>query len=337
MIKMKKMIMYIFVAAFCSDVIAQADFVANSETIRVNALLDSVSFYDLDFDYNKQITLPDSIKRKMTRTLCRELPKKEVARIKGIFEKDYFVKINKNEALRIKSNDSIRSFDAIYDSILQVQVNRSLQYYKTNNCIPSSLVLACGSWGVSESLPVLRHYLADSTICASHYHILAAMAKLGDSLAYDELIIRSSLDYWVKKQIVDTVSWNSRFEDLGRVYQQLRDNKGMAYYLKSKELLLCVPDYLKVKGDALVEFSGESFFSLAIVGICWELKGLYTYNENKEWSDIIETYLSVIKKVQFKEVSEAEKKMIWETYLSDAYIQKVIEDLKECIRINDEF
>jgi hypothetical protein len=304
----------------------------------VNAILDSVAFYDIKLDYNKQLSLPDSVKAKMLLALGKQLPKKFIYDMKKRFEKDQdLVNYYKKLAKKIKQRDTLRDFKTIYDSLVLVRIKKNENYILVNNCIPSSLVLACGSWGVAEALPLLRHYLDDSTTCVSHYFILAAMARLGDNWAFDELLRRSHLNYWVEKHVVDTVSWNIKYEDLSKVLQLLRDINSMSYYLKSKELLLCAPDFLKVKGRVLLQFSGlEPSYSLAITQLCVELN-CFQFKDKKSWDLILGPYWKNISKIGFNETSKMEKQKIWNEFLSDSYIKKITDELKEWIKVNVEF
>jgi hypothetical protein len=324
--------------ALCTKIIAQENSNTSNNTIWINAQLDSIAYYDLDFNYNKSVILPDSIKDKMAKALGRQLPLQLIKTMKKEIESDItLLEYYHNKANKIKQHDTLRDLNTIYDSLIQIRISKTKSHLITHNCIPNSLVLACGNWGVTQALPLLRKYLSDSTICVSHYHILAAMAKLGDKWAYKELLKRSNIEHLVKLRLVDTLNWNSKYEDFSKILQLLTDINDMAYYLKSKELLLCTPDFLKIKGRNLVQFSNDQFYRLTIISICTELNSFFLNKEKLEWNTIIETYRTEIWKVEFSETKESVKHQVWNDSLSDTYIQKVIDDLKEWIQVNVEF
>ncbi|QKG81024.1 hypothetical protein [Tenuifilum thalassicum] len=85
---MKRFLLLTFLVNLCLVSIAQNNTSSNNEVILVNAILDSVAFYDIKLDYNKQLSLPDSVKAKMLLALGKQLPNKFIYDMKKRFEKD---------------------------------------------------------------------------------------------------------------------------------------------------------------------------------------------------------------------------------------------------------
>jgi hypothetical protein len=315
---------FLLTVIFCDFTLAQTD-----EIRELNYLFDTKTYYDIELDYKKNITLPDSIKQKFISVLRGEVPKKIADSILFFTQQD---KERYWEYSQKKCNgDSICSkemYNNLYQKWYDDKYKKLYDYYKVNKTV----VLAAGSWYINDVVPILENAIGDSKY--DQPAVLMALAKLGNDSIKQILIEKYSLPYILQTTELDTVNDNFLYWD-NWTTQILDEGIRVAMYLKNKEILLNLTDLIYIRGRDDMNIA-ESFTVSWFVNDFDDYNYFHTFPNFDVLRQICYGYACAIWDLDDRKLNKKEKKKL-KMLLSTEYRTKIRNKMRKWVIENVNF
>jgi hypothetical protein len=280
--------------------------------------LDSQPYYDIWLDYNRKIIIPDSIKLKMLSALKRELPKHFAD---SVFELQDVVLENITKSAWQKCENDTVCFDEEYRKAYENTLQSRKKFYY-NKCYSNSLILACGSWDIKESIPYLEKELKREYCIkfGDSIYIEMALASLNDSIK-QVLIDRYTLSNVLENSQLDTIDNNAPIYKFKYPWSYDVGLK-TAIYLKNKDMILNILDLIYIKGIGVFRIGSDDYYnprvSYFVQGFC-EFEDFRNFFNYKEFEQQCMNYVYAIWTLSEKtQLNEKEKKEL-ERLLSTEY------------------
>ncbi len=225
----------------------------------VNRKLDTNPYYSLRLGYDSDISLPDSIRAKMINALQRVLPRQYAD---SVFTLPQAVLDNVEKYARTRCKTDTLCYEKTYAERYEMNL-QNIKDNQYNRCYSISLVLACGSWGITESIPYLEEELKNPR-CQDRQRVAnieMALAKLDDSHR-QAIMDKYTLSYILAHTPLDTV--NNQVRMSSYVFEQetawpIHEGLAVGMYLESKEIVLNIVDLMFLKGE-IEKNIGDTFF-----------------------------------------------------------------------------
>jgi len=308
---------------------------------QINRTLDSVPYFEIrDLDYSVQYNLPDSTKAKIVKALNRELSKSFWDEI--LTYPDDMIERIKDYAWRQCKNDTT-CFEKVYAERYAINVESDKRNF-SNRCISSNLILACGSWEITEAIPYLEKELKNEkcTQFGKKEIIEMTLAKLGVDSVKQVLLERYTLPHFLSAPIVlydtvtmknpvDTINDNNN-DSYGLTIDLLQEGLRVAMYLENKEIILNLLDLLYVRGR---HNNGVSIEPI-VVSVVRCFKEDFRKFPNYEILDKIYNNASDIRRLDNRKLNKKEQQEL-ERLLSTEYRTKIKEQLREWVIENVNF
>lgn len=254
----------------------------------INNRLDIQPYFDLGLEYESNITLPDSIKMKIIKALDRDLPRHFADSI-FILPNAVIKNIEKDAWQQCKGDTS--RYKKIYEEYYTMNLQSRKDYYY-NQCYSRDLILACGSWNITEAIPYLEKEFENEKCEYLQKYIKVALAKLGNASIYQQIKESRSLSYFIshtKFNIGDSKVVIT--ENIGNSYSYGL-NDFLANYFKDKSFLYDMFDLLHLRGQ--VPFIGSDYTSIEVSLLIDFSFSLFQNNPNvNNWRDLCDFYLDV--------------------------------------------
>ncbi|GAB6013491.1 hypothetical protein [Viscerimonas tarda] len=153
---------------------------------KINIEFDNKPYWEIKLDYNQKIDISDSLKIKVLKALNQEIPiqlQYEIVHKNNFQQSDSIFCIHSGYGCNDKIGQCI-------DSLLQKRLEK-LSVYKKN--ISRSLILATGTWGIEEAIPILLKHKGEENY--PYPEVEMALAKLGVDSCKKELLEQCTLEY----------------------------------------------------------------------------------------------------------------------------------------------
>jgi hypothetical protein len=295
----------------------------------INRRLDIHPYFDIWLDYNTNITLPDSIKVKMMNALERKLPQHFIDSVFN-FSEEVFENIRNYAWQQCKKDTAC--FEKVYAERYAMNIESGKRNY-SSRCLSQSLILSCGSWGITEAIPYLEKELEKEycTKFGEREYIEMALAKLGNDSIFKHLKESYTLSYLIKHTELDTVDNKIKYS-IGTVDDYIQSGYkyyNLAAYLNDKDFLYNMLDLLYLKGQVLV----IDWDYGCVEGDLLRTFSWYLFNDNPQyhsWEYLCDRYYNI-----YREAEKDRKK--YKTVSSHAYKQTIIAELRQWIDENVNF
>jgi hypothetical protein len=304
-------------------------FSQTSEIVKINALLDNTTYYDIKLNYKMNIILPDSVKQKFIAALKGEVPQKlaDTLLFVSIKDRDLIWKHYKNsQECKGDSACATEKCNAVFQKEYARKYKMLYDYYKVSNTV----VLAAGSWNIHEAIPVLEKAIGDTKY--DQQSVLMALAKLGNDSIYQALKESHTLSYLLKHTELDTTNDKATYgyEDNEIIQGAYYNYNNMANYFKDKDFLYYMVDLLYIRG---IIPAFDYYISSTERTLLSDFPSLFNDSKNsKIWDQMCWNYYYKYRDAQ-KKRNKKESKLI----LSSSYKRQVISELKEWIDKNVNF
>jgi hypothetical protein len=253
-----------------------------SQSVRdIDSMLDNTIYYQLNnFNYTKNIELPDSTKDKIIKVLNGYLPIKDVEEVSALSRNsDRFIN---RMAADICKQDSI-CFARVKDSITYSIIQEGLASKRTYP-FPASFILAIGSWNIQNAMPILLDNINNPLFPKEE--VLLALAKLGNDSIRRDIKKQYTLNYVINNTEfkINSREYIYRNANMERVVSSFY-NAGQ--YLSDRDILLNMVDLLDVEGKGIFL---EELVNIELLTTMW-LNLCFIENEQwQKWDEIVGGY-----------------------------------------------
>lgn len=313
---------------FAVSILSTVDLLAQMPMDEIDRRLKNRAFFQLDFDKNLNVVLPDSIQVLFAKALNGEIPEAAL---------DSMVNYTPQQEEQIKSNiknqfrgDSIDIQKEYMEHLENTKKKYREMYAKRS--VPRELILTAGNWKINEAIPILKKAIEDERY--DQTAVLMALAKLGNDSIRQVLVDRYTLEYFLTKNIADTL--NNRFIDWEKMQPFLSDGIATAFYLKNNEILLNLQDLIYIRGRTDYGFGVNHVFDGILIQYCFSEMAVCP-NFFESYAPIYWDYHDTIKHFEDKKILNEREKQELERLLSTEYRTKIRDQLRAWIIENVNF
>lgn len=249
----------------------------------INRTLDSVPYYNItDIDYTKNLEVSEAVKRRVMDILNGYLPPQIIKEFTQI--SDQVATDISDKAWHISGTDSTR-YIHIRDSLLKKYQDNRLNIYKTQ-AYPENLILAIGSWGIKEAIPILRSNLDNPRF--PKVATLLALSKLGDNGSKDSVM--------KLLEVKDTVF--TEIMPRGYISEQRYQLIKAGNYLQDKAILSRIVDLLDVEGKAILFDRSDAvpseLLTILELSLCFIERKYIDNNSLYKWEGLTDQFFNEI-------------------------------------------
>lgn len=255
----------------------------------ISNMLDTTLYLNLtNFDTEKYVQLPDSVKQKVVNVLNGYLP--------PLVEKQLIQFNNKvidnivEEAKSICKSNNSSCIEQKKDSICKAMTANKRHVLQNTLNYPENFILAVGSWQVKEAIPILKNNINSNRY--PYKETLMALAKMGDDSSLTVLQNQCTLDFIIRNTPLQIETNLTTYGDEINMTEIVNTFYRPGIYLRNKQILLNMIDLLDLKGRYYSSFSDTVMpieeevllsFYILFVDINWF-----------EWEKIIINYLTIL-------------------------------------------
>lgn len=262
----------IFIIAFC-----QISYSQIKDVLSISIVMDTTIYYELHyFEVFEEIHIPDSVKNKALNILNGYLPFSVEKRI-AEFDNRVIKNIEKSIEDLCKPEDYY-CIKQKTDSIRNLIISKERIVLQTGNHFTPNFILALGSWGVEEAIPILKENISNERF--PKFETQLTLAKLGDNSSNFTIKNQLSLDYLLKTTAfqTDTLVLYDNF-DIALLNQLINEIYLSSKYLKNKEFLYNLLDLIDLKGFYLSPLTSEyTLLEEEVLGCIYILFAKYDLN-----------------------------------------------------------
>lgn len=265
-------------------ILACGSFIARSQSIsELNSLLDSTLYSQIHIkEYRHHLSLPDSTQKKVVRVLEGYIPPHIQQRVsildssalKGI---EYY-------ALRLCASDTL-CFRKTKDSLTADYIQHNMELLKEEP-FQETFILAVGSWGIKEAIPILRSNLDNPRF--PKVATLLALSKLGDNGSKDSVM--------KLLEVKDTVF--TEIMPRGYISEQKHQLIKAGNYLQDKAILSRIVDLLDVEGKAILFDRSDAvpseLLTILELSLCFIERKYIDNNSLYKWEGLTDQFFNEI-------------------------------------------
>jgi hypothetical protein len=337
--KMKNKLSIVAFCVFFTTMFSEAQMQEQPLIEEINRLFDTVPYFDIVVDYSTKYDFPNSTKKKIIKALNKELPKHFADSVFTL--SDDVLKDIEKYAWKQCKNDT-NCYKSIYEERCAMNIDFEKKIY-SNKCISLDLILACGSWGITEAIPSLeKEWLNEYCTNFGKKEIIEmALAKLNVDSIKQVLLKKYTLSSLLSRQILydnhmplDTINDNN-FDLTGETVELLQKGIRVAMYLENRKILLNLLDFIYVRG----KYDSNIAISPIVSDVVNYFSNYYYFHSFPNYEklrQICYDYASAIWRLDKNDLKEKEKKEL-EILLSTEYRTKIRNQIQDWVIENVNF
>jgi len=316
---------YLFIIALVLNAI---NLLAQMSIEEIDYQLETRPYFELEFDYNVNFTLPDKIQEKFSKALNREIPERVLDSILA------FSSQQKERILQTfikKCEEDSTCIQEQYQEYVKEYRDRHTKMFAMD-IMPTKIILASGNWQVKKAIPILKKAIGNDKY--DQTSVLMALAKLGDDSINQMLFEKYTLRQIIQTTELDTINDNYFYGSGSLATNLFSEGINVAMYLENKDMILNLLDLIYIKGRNDMNI-GISYT------VAWFINHLsifhfQNYPNVEVLNTICDEYLYAIWDLEKRKRTQKEQNEL-DNLLSKKYRTKIKEQLQKWVTENVNF